>query len=1163
MHGERDAIRTRVIPRLNERLHKHNIIVVDIDLRWGVNTITEQESEKEKKVLHVCMDAIRDNRPYFIVLLGERYGWIPSTKRFESFIKELDSEEQGILAKHGRGKSVTEMEILLGAIGSSKYLQHSFFFIRNKSAYDTMPPELRKLYIDSENENKQESAAHLDALKTKIYDVTSQNPVLCTLTPYDASWNNSSNGYFEPDNSTFTDQVYSLLLNDIIENNDLNSKQFLSSNELAEQEHFISQKAHGFCGRETILEKLHDFIVKRINMTTQNLNKQGILLVGDSGTGKSSIYGKLYEQLKQIEIEQRLCILYYSGNTSFGGSVEKMQEVLCQELMARLKQTENDLSGVYQDNRFATLISRVLVAGYHPVLLIDSLDSFNDPSINTFLHKILKFMPWIATTTPSVVGKTIVEGKTFEIKELTEMDEIDTMDIIDYQLKLRHKELSPRLLEQLLSKKTDSGTNAFSTPMWTRMALHLLMELGGSDFITMNSSSDDDDDKKVDDFLSDVICQMPSTTIDLFSYIIKTANQYFSHNIIHDSLIYLSFTTIGLSEDVLFELLGNTWDELEFVSFKYWMSLFITKTNNGLYILSHNLLRDCIQQIYHDELDEYYSRYWYQILTMNNHASKLNIVYDLLPDIINQEHEDALNYIISERKCRFEEHMTVLLRDNEQHAVATIERYFQKRYPWENAYWFEDIAYIINQYMPSERSEKIIARLLQSLSNVYSLEELLKADPQPIVEYFFYMHSAQEFAKSTNNESICTALNEEILSTLRKILDSTEEQVIDSFALDTIIAAWVYLHKVSLAKTQTDRSSWDSYRLLVKQIQDDMDRLSTHVISSQFNSNSIENMPWSFFYLPNSILTLDQKNKWGEIMQKLSKAAFPYARKEMIIRINHSAQIFNFTSDNAVNNKQNVQIRSRIAYLGDIKDTEAQEFLVLSRPYVPKITEMDDITSSHESQIQSLYVKYDKNTTGITQDPNTSQLMLDLASTLYDNKQEELAMHYIKSLQGILYNALSGVGDCYTIVNHTVKSVLSVCDWLTCHGLTTEAIRFMEVAIQILPNYRYSLFGYTDEMRLFPGRLATLYLENDMIKEYGNLLLWVFDKVTSGWFTRYRHFTSDDLISGFGYLKGLYLRLNLFLEENQMEEQEKRCLEIWSHVLSGDFIQADSSSDTL
>ena len=78
MQFERDMLHTHVIPLLDSKLTRYGESVRFGDLRWGVNTTEYSEEESSKKVLKVCLDQIDDCKPYMIVFIGERYGWIPS-----------------------------------------------------------------------------------------------------------------------------------------------------------------------------------------------------------------------------------------------------------------------------------------------------------------------------------------------------------------------------------------------------------------------------------------------------------------------------------------------------------------------------------------------------------------------------------------------------------------------------------------------------------------------------------------------------------------------------------------------------------------------------------------------------------------------------------------------------------------------------------------------------------------------------------------------------------------------------------------------------------------------------------------------------------------------------------------------------------------------------
>lgn len=55
MHGERDAIRTKVTPAVNALAEKYGESVATCDLRWGVDTSEMSEESSAQKVLDVCM----------------------------------------------------------------------------------------------------------------------------------------------------------------------------------------------------------------------------------------------------------------------------------------------------------------------------------------------------------------------------------------------------------------------------------------------------------------------------------------------------------------------------------------------------------------------------------------------------------------------------------------------------------------------------------------------------------------------------------------------------------------------------------------------------------------------------------------------------------------------------------------------------------------------------------------------------------------------------------------------------------------------------------------------------------------------------------------------------------------------------------------------------
>jgi len=91
-HSERDYLVKYVFPELRAKLEPYRIHFVDIDLRWGV---TKEQAENDE-VLELCLDEITrcrpekgNKRPFFLGLLGERYGSAPEKVRNEVLKRRL------------------------------------------------------------------------------------------------------------------------------------------------------------------------------------------------------------------------------------------------------------------------------------------------------------------------------------------------------------------------------------------------------------------------------------------------------------------------------------------------------------------------------------------------------------------------------------------------------------------------------------------------------------------------------------------------------------------------------------------------------------------------------------------------------------------------------------------------------------------------------------------------------------------------------------------------------------------------------------------------------------------------------------------------------------------------------------------------------------------
>src|SRR4249920_2282634 len=132
MQAERDELIKRVFPQLRRLGEGRGVAWSEVDLRWGVT----DEQKAEGAVLPICLAEIDRSRPYFIGLLGQRYGWIPEE------LPEGITEQLPWLASLA-GTSVTEMEILHGVLNDPSAAEHSFFYTRDPAWVETRSEEER------------------------------------------------------------------------------------------------------------------------------------------------------------------------------------------------------------------------------------------------------------------------------------------------------------------------------------------------------------------------------------------------------------------------------------------------------------------------------------------------------------------------------------------------------------------------------------------------------------------------------------------------------------------------------------------------------------------------------------------------------------------------------------------------------------------------------------------------------------------------------------------------------------------------------------------------------------------------------------------------------------------------------------------------------------
>lgn len=158
MNEERDYLNKYVFPEISEYCTKRYLEFVPIDLRWGIS----EDDSRNGLVLSACLDEIRKSRPFFVGILGSRYGWVPTQAELDKLDPSLSAERKWLELAVQERASITEMEFLYGALHDNDNAS-ACFFMRDESI---QVPEDFKEQVDSEAERK------LAKLKQKVRSQT-------------------------------------------------------------------------------------------------------------------------------------------------------------------------------------------------------------------------------------------------------------------------------------------------------------------------------------------------------------------------------------------------------------------------------------------------------------------------------------------------------------------------------------------------------------------------------------------------------------------------------------------------------------------------------------------------------------------------------------------------------------------------------------------------------------------------------------------------------------------------------------------------------------------------------------------------------------------------------------------------------------------------------
>jgi tetratricopeptide (TPR) repeat protein len=547
MEAERDILAKRTFPELRERCRQRMIDLVEVDLRWGV---TKQQTERGE-TLPICLEEIENCRPYFIGLLGERYGWVPER------IDETLLTSHPWLREH-LTKSITELEIIHGVLNNPEMASRSYFYFRDPLYAATLPEEERSGFAPGSPEEHQKLNELKGSIRAGGFPVLDDYP-----SPEDAC-------------EKILDDLWTAIDTEFPEGSEPDPLE----REAAEHEAFAESRARAYVGRPEYFERLDAHAAG---------DGLPLVILGESGLGKSALLANWARRYRRTHPDV-LVLQHYIGSTPQSADYFAILRRLMGELKRRLD-IEQDLPDAPEEVRrqFPNWLG-MAAAKSRVVLILDGLNQIEDRDNAPDLH-------WLPETLPSGcrVLLSTLPGRSFDALEkrdwpmftIEPLSGDECRELVSSYLARYRKNLSSEQLERIVSHARARN------PLYLRVLLEELRVFGSHEEL----------DARIDHYLA-------APTIDAL-YGLVLGRLEADHNskrpgLVEDATSLIWASRRGLAESELLELLGEGGERLPQA---VWSPLFLALreslvTRSGLLTFFHDYLREAVRSRYMPDEDD-------------------------------------------------------------------------------------------------------------------------------------------------------------------------------------------------------------------------------------------------------------------------------------------------------------------------------------------------------------------------------------------------------------------------------------------------------------------------------------------------------------------------------------------------------------------------------
>lgn len=348
MQEDRDWLVKQVFPQLRRLCESRGVTWGEVDLRWG---ITDEEAA-EGKVLPLCLAEIERSRPFFIGLLGERYGWVPKPEEIPSDLLEREAWVRDHLQK-----SVTELEIIHGVLRLESMHRRAFFYFRDPNYLEQLPPDRNRTDFECESPTAKNE---LHRLKQQLR--AARDEEVCRLRENYRNPEQLGNWILE-DFTQLIDELYP----EGVQPDELDR-------EASEHEAFARSRSAVYIGQQEYFDRLDAHVAG---------DSPPLVILGDSGSGKSALLAnwflsRLRPQRVNANSPVPFSLIHFIGSTSASADATQMMQRIMLELKRHFEWRDEvpTIPDQIRD-QFSEWLNKT--AGYGQIVLVlDALNQLSD-----------------------------------------------------------------------------------------------------------------------------------------------------------------------------------------------------------------------------------------------------------------------------------------------------------------------------------------------------------------------------------------------------------------------------------------------------------------------------------------------------------------------------------------------------------------------------------------------------------------------------------------------------------------------------------------------------------------------------------------------------------------------------------------------------------------